>query len=77
VRECPEIATARELTDRFSMLVQERDRDALDPWLCDARTSGISEFREPARGIDRDLAAVQAALSQEWSNGQTEGQIIA
>jgi transposase len=28
-----------------------------------------------ARGLTEDRAAVEAALSLEWSNGQTEGQV--
>ena len=28
-----------------------------------------------AAGIERDYAAVRAALSLPWSNGQTEGQV--
>jgi transposase len=28
-----------------------------------------------ARGLTNDRAAVEAALSLEWSNGQTEGQV--
>ena len=35
----------------------------------------MSEFREFARVMRRDHGAVAAALSAEWSNGQTEGQI--
>jgi transposase len=28
-----------------------------------------------AAGLQRDYAAVRAALSEPWSNGQTEGQV--
>ncbi|MCP4380579.1 MAG: transposase, partial [Hyphomicrobiales bacterium] len=28
-----------------------------------------------ANGIARDMAAVRAAITEPWSNGQTEGQI--
>jgi transposase len=44
----------------------------LGPWLERARGSLIASL---AAGITKDLAAVQAALSMPWSNGQTEGQI--
>lgn len=46
--------------------------DHLDPWLSKAEDSLLSAF---ARGLRKDQAAVSAALSQPWSNGQTEGQI--
>lgn len=28
-----------------------------------------------ARGLEQDRAAIEAALREEWSNGQTEGQV--
>lgn len=36
---------------------------------------GISELAGLARGLRQDEAAVKAALSSEWSNGQVEGQV--
>ena len=44
----------------------------LDPWIATASVSLIASF---ASGITRDKAAVRAALTETWSNGQTEGQI--
>ena len=44
----------------------------LVPWIGDAGESLLASF---ANGIMRDSAAVQAAIVQPWSNGQTEGQI--
>ena len=38
----------------------------------EANTSLIASF---ASGIARDRAAVRAAITEPWSNGQTEGQI--
>lgn len=38
----------------------------------EASTSGIASF---ARGLRSDQPAVAAALTEPWSNGQTEGQI--
>lgn len=42
----------------------------LDPWIVAAHP--LSPF---AKGIIADRDAVQAAIIQPWSNGQTEGQI--
>jgi transposase len=47
----------------------------LAPWLEEARGSELAEFREFAAGIERDRAAVEAALELAVSNGQVEGQI--
>ena len=44
----------------------------LDPWIVEAIASPLSSF---AKGIIADRDAVQAAIIQTWSNGQTEGQI--
>jgi transposase len=44
----------------------------LDPWITEAATSLLASF---ANGITRDRAAVRAAITEPWSNGQTEGQI--
>jgi transposase len=44
----------------------------LDPWTAAAIDSPLSSF---AKGIIADRDAVQAAIIQPWSNGQTEGQI--
>ncbi|HEX2186647.1 MAG TPA: transposase [Chloroflexota bacterium] len=46
------------------------------PWLAAAATSGVAELREFAAGIERDRAAVENALIYEWSNGQTEAQVL-
>ena len=46
-----------------------------DAWLTRATTSEITELDRFARGLTDDRAAVEAGLIQEWSNGQTEGQV--
>jgi transposase len=47
----------------------------LDVWLTDARASGIYAMHRFAKAIRQDLEAVRNAVSEPWSNGQTEGQI--
>jgi transposase len=75
LNDYPAIALARTLTVQFCQLVHERAAARLPPWLASAKDSGLVEFREFAAGIERDRAAVEAALRLEVSNGQTEGQI--
>lgn len=83
VELCPQIAQARTLVQDFSALIHERrgeDRHEhaegkLDAWLVVAEHSGIAELRGFAGGVRRDLAAVRAALTLDWSQGQTEGQV--
>jgi transposase len=48
---------------------------ALEGWLTDALTSGVRAVETFAAGLERDGAAVRAALTTPWSSGQAEGQI--
>ena len=59
----------------FGRIVRERSAVALDHWLEAATTSGVGELKRFAASLRRDYAAVSAALSLVWSNGQLEGQI--
>lgn len=63
---------ARSLLSRFQGVIRERRRPDLDTWIEAAARSLLSSF---ARGLLKDKSAVAAALTQPWSNGQTEGQI--
>ena len=75
VEHCPELAVAETLVKEFQVLLRHRQAEKLDGWLERATTSGIGEIRRFALGLEQDEAAVRAALSQEWSNGQVEGQV--
>lgn len=63
---------AREIIAGFQGMVRRRALAELDAWLERARPSLAASF---ADGVTKDYAAVQAAISSPWSNGQTEGQI--
>jgi transposase len=69
------IALAYELAQDFVTMARERTGQGVDAWLTRATTSEIPELDRFARGLTDDRAAVEAGLSQEWSNGQTEGQV--
>jgi transposase len=43
-------------------------------WLKDAHQSGLYAMRRFARTLRRDIDAVRNAITERWSNGQTEGQ---
>jgi transposase len=75
-RADPALAAAVDLTRDFVAMVRKRQPERLDDWLRTASASGIAEFQRLATGIDHDKAAVAAALSERWSNGQTEGQVL-
>jgi transposase len=66
----PGLTAARDRLDRFHRIVQHRKAKRLDDWLADAKTGLMGSF---ASGIEQDCTAVRAALTEPWSNGQTEG----
>jgi transposase len=71
-RDVPVLVSARDLVERFHRMVRDRDSAALPAWITDAAGSVLASF---GKGIIADQAAVAAAMTQPWSNGQTEGQI--
>ena len=70
-----EFTAMRRLAMRFRGLLRGGMVEELDAWLIDARASGIYAMQRFARTIRQDLEAVRNAVSEPWSNGQTEGQI--
>ena len=71
----PAIREAQELATDFGVLVRTRDHPALATWFERAASSSQPEIRSFATGLRRDQAAVEAAITSIWSNGQTEGQV--
>lgn len=71
----PQVKVACELAQTFVQMIRARSASALEPWLKEAHESGIPELRTFATGIRRDQAAILAALTYEWSQGQVEGQV--
>ena len=68
----PSLVQAREIIGVFQAMVRRKLLVDLDPWLEGAGTSLVAPF---ANGLIKDKVAVSAAISSNWSNGQTEGQI--
>jgi transposase len=67
------LATAYRLTQDFAAMVRERQGERLDAWLTEADACEVPALRRFAQGLRADLAAVRAGLTEEWSNGPTEG----
>ncbi len=68
----PLLVEAREIVAAFQSMIRRKCADDLEPWVDRARTSLVASF---ANGVLKDRAAVHAAITSPWSNGQTEGQI--
>jgi transposase len=71
----PEVAAALRVVEAFRRTVHDRDHPAQDGWLQTAEASDARELRAFAANLRHDLAAVEAALTYEWSSGQVEGQV--
>lgn len=68
----PILVQARTLIERFHTMIYKRTEAELDPWVTEARASLLASF---ATGLNNDKATVHAAITEPWSNGQTEGLI--
>jgi transposase len=67
------LADARRLTQEFAEMVRRLEGEDLDGWLKDAEESRSTAMRSFAAGLRKDLDAVRAGLTEEWSNGTVEG----
>ena len=74
-KSCPEAALLRPIMNEFSAILRNKDANALQPWMERAKESGIPTIKNFCDRLLRDRAAVIAAISLSWSNGQVEGQV--
>jgi transposase len=70
-----EVAFAYQLVQHFALMVRTRKGGLLDAWLEKVVQSPLQDLHPFAKGISKDIEAVEAGLILPWSNGQTEGQI--
>jgi transposase len=70
-----QMADLYDLVQTYCRMIRDRDAACLDVWLGAAQGSPFRDLRGFALHSQQDRAAVRAALSLPWSNGQTEGQI--
>jgi transposase len=70
-----EVAAAYELAQGFVRMLRGRHPEMFDGWIEKAIDSRSAELRGFAEGLRADYDAVRAALCEECSNGQAEGQI--
>jgi len=68
----PSLVEARGIIAAFQAMIRKRSLGLLDAWIEGARSSIVASF---VNGVVKDKAAVSAAITSAWSNGQTEGQI--
>ena len=71
----PELQPTVGLFQEFATIVREKQEDRLSDWMQRSLACDCAPLRKFVRGLQHDEAAVRAALSEVWSNGQSEGQI--
>ena len=69
------LAAALDLADAFADLIRRRSSGTLSAWLARGEACSDPDLRRFAEGIRRDEAAVQAAVTERWSNGPVEGHV--
>jgi hypothetical protein len=74
-KDWPELASMRRLAMRFRGVLKSKKAASLGVWLKDVQQSGLYAMQRFARTLQRDIDAVRNAITEPWSNGQTEGQI--
>jgi transposase len=72
-QEHPTLQALYELMQWFSRMIRLRCGEKFDQWLQAVETSAIPELHRFAKGLIRDKASVQAALTSALSNGMVEG----
>lgn len=73
--QCPALVRLRQLSTEFREVFQRGEGQALRAWMMRAEHSGVGSLARFAVGLQKDLAAVLAAVETCWSNGQVEGQV--
>ncbi|MFN8525955.1 MAG: transposase [Chloroflexota bacterium] len=73
--EVPELARGYQLKISFGTIIAQRDVSALESWVQEAHSSGLTPFVAFANGLRTDWAAVTAALTLPWSTGLAEGHV--
>jgi transposase len=74
-RKCPGFAVMRRLVFGFRAILRGGKVTTLHRWMEQARKTGIHSLVRFVRTLKQDLSAVEAAVSEPWSNGPVEGQL--
>jgi transposase len=75
LQQHPELVHVQELIQQGAAMIRQHQVDALAPWLKACSASPVGELRNFADVLQRDAAAVKAALTLPWSSGPVEGHI--
>jgi transposase len=71
-QQCPDFAVMRELVLSFRSVFRLGTLAALHSWMKRAQSTGIHAMTRFVRTLKQDLGAVEAAVTEPWSNGPVE-----
>ena len=74
-RASEDLSSAYALSQDFLDMLKERRAHELKEWIRAAKSSHVTELKSFAKRVQPDYAAIYAACSLPWSQGQVEGQI--
>jgi transposase len=75
LQQYPELVQIQALVQQGRAMICQRQADVLDAWLQACQASPSVELQNFVDVLQRDYAAVKAALTLPWSNGPVEGHI--
>jgi transposase len=71
----PTLKAGLELVKDFQELLAGKKAREFDQWREAVKQSGLKELQSFSDGLLKDEAAVRAAMTYDWSNGQVEGNV--
>lgn len=71
----PMVAEAHRLAQELRTMVRQHQAEGFDSWFERCCSAMASEMQNFGSGMQREEAAIRAALSEPWSTGPVEGQI--
>jgi transposase len=69
------LSTERQLVFGFRAILRGGKVTTLHRWMEQTRKTGIHSLVRFVRTLKQDLSALEAAVSEPWSNGPVEGQL--
>jgi len=66
---------ALKLSEELMEMIRRKNSTPLKDWVTKATASGVTDLVNLAVSLNGDAKAIQAALSESWSNGPVEGQV--
>ena len=76
MRDCDSnLSAGLVLFEELLAMLRRESRVTLQDWATKAAASSHVELKNVAKSLLQDAAAITAAMTEPWSNGQVEGQV--